>query len=131
MPLDPQAQAYLDQVAARGYPPLSTLTPEVVRQAMAGQAILVGEPAVARVENRAIPGPLGDIPLRIYTPQGHGPFPVLVFFHGGAWVFNNLDTHDHTCRRLTNGAGCVVVSVDYHLAPEHKFPAATNRVRSP
>ena len=124
MPLDPQAQAYLDQMAARGYPPLSTLTPEVVRQAMAAQAILLGEPPVAHVENRTIPGPAGEIPLRIYTPEGHGPFPVLVFFHGGTWIYNNLDTHDNTCRRLTNGVGCVVVSVDYHLAPEHKFPAA-------
>ena len=79
---------------------------------------------VARVENRTIPGPAGEIPVRIYTPQGSGPFPALVFFHGGGWVICNLDTHDGTCRSLANGAGCVVVSVDYRLAPEHKFPAA-------
>ena len=64
--------------------------------------------------------------MRIYTPQGSGPFPVLVYFHGGGWVIGNVDTHDPTCRTLTNAAGCVVVSVDYRLAPEHKFPAAVD-----
>src|SRR6202043_3985800 len=63
-------------------------------------------------------------PIRIYTPAGDSPFPLLVFFHGGGWVACNLDTHDNVCRNLANGAGCIVLSVDYRLAPEHKFPAA-------
>ncbi len=126
MPLDPQIQAYLDQMAAMNMPPIHTLTPEQVRMGIAMQLAMENiEPEqVARVENRTIPGPAGEIPVRIYTPQGNGPFPALVFFHGGGWVICNLDTHDGICRSLANGAGCVVVSVDYRLAPEHKFPAA-------
>jgi acetyl esterase len=62
--------------------------------------------------------------VRIYTPAGASPHPVLVYFHGGGWVLCNLDTHDGTCRALANAAQCIVVSVDYRLAPEHKFPAA-------
>jgi acetyl esterase len=125
MPLDPQAQAYLDQMAALNAPPLYTLTPEFIRQATRMQRAMLGEPEpVANVETRVIPGPAGDIPIRIYTPSGNGPFPVLVFFHGGGWVICDLDTHDDICRSLTNQAACIVVSVDYRLAPEHKFPAA-------
>lgn len=126
MPLDPQIQAYLDQMAAINMPPMHTLTPEQIRAGIAMQLAtenIEPEP-VARVENRTIPGPAGEIPVRIYTPQGSGPFPALVFFHGGGWVICNLDTHDGICRSLANGAGCVVVSVDYRLAPEYKFPAA-------
>jgi acetyl esterase len=125
MPLDPQAQVYLDQMAALNGPPLHTLTPEVIRQGTRMQLALLGEPEpVAHVENRTIPGPAGELPIRIYTPAGSGPFPVLVFFHGGGWVICDLDTHDPTCRSLANEVGCIVVSVDYRLAPEHKFPAA-------
>ncbi|HEY6410726.1 MAG TPA: alpha/beta hydrolase, partial [Ktedonobacteraceae bacterium] len=82
-----------------------------------------GEP-VAHVEDRLIPGSAGEIPIRIYTTQGSGPFPVLVFFHTGGWQVGDLDTQDPLCRRLTNRAECIVVSVDYRLAPEHPFPAA-------
>lgn len=126
MPLDPQIQAYLDQMAAMNIPPIHTMTPEQVRMGIAMQLAMESmEPEqVARVENRSIRGPAGEIPVRIYAPQGNGPFPALVFFHGGGWVICNLDTHDGICRSLANGAGCVVVSVDYRLAPEHKFPAA-------
>src|SRR5579885_966619 len=125
MPVDPQVQADLDQRAAL-MPPLSTMAPEVIRQAIAMQLEATAEEKepVAKVEDRTIPGPAGEIPVRIYTPEGSGPFPVLVFFHGGGWVICNLDTHDGSCRNLAKGAGCVVVSVDYRLAPEHKFPAA-------
>src|SRR5258708_39516714 len=126
MPLDPQVQALLDQMAALNGPPIHTLTPELVRMRIKMQlANAPGEPEpVARVVNRTIPGPAGEIPVRIYIPAGSGPFPALVFFHGGGWVICDLDTHDSLCRSLCNGAGCVVVSVDYRLAPEHKFPAA-------
>ncbi|WP_069804426.1 alpha/beta hydrolase [Thermogemmatispora onikobensis] len=125
MPLDPSLRAYLDGLAAMNVPPISALKPQVAREAIAAQLATaqVKEP-VAHVEDRRIPGPAGEIPIRVYRPAGAGPFPLLVFFHGGGWVICNLDTHDGLCRSLANGAGCVVVSVDYRLAPEHKFPAA-------
>lgn len=126
MPLDPQAQFILEQLEEAGAPPLSELTPEEARQTV-DMSPLAGETeAVAKVENRTIPGPDGQIPVRIYTPAtaGEGPYPALVYYHGGGWVIGNLDTADNPCRLLANGAGCVVVSVDYRLAPESKFPAA-------
>jgi acetyl esterase len=79
---------------------------------------------VARVENRTLPGPAGEIPVRIYAPSERRGLPALVYFHGGGFVIGGLDTHDGTCRSLANAIGCTVVSVDYRLAPEHKFPAA-------
>jgi acetyl esterase len=82
---------------------------------------------VGHVENRAIPGPAGDIPVRIYHPLDPEPgvaLPVLVYFHGGGFVLCDLDSHDSCCRRLANGIGAIVVSVDYRLAPEHPYPAA-------
>jgi acetyl esterase len=126
MPLDPQVQALLEEMAAFETPPLSNTSVEDARnQIVQGIALWRGEPTpIKQVEDREIPGPQGNIPVRIYTPEGAGPFPVLVYFHGGGWVICNLDTHDDSCRKLANLAGCIVVSVDYRLAPEHKFPAA-------
>jgi acetyl esterase len=123
--LDPQAEALLQGMAKMNIPPLHTLTPTQAREMWRKMAALSSEPeAVANVENLTITGPGGQIPVRIYTPRGDGPFPILVFFHGGGWVICDLDTHDNLCRSLTNRACCVVVSADYRLAPEHKFPAA-------
>jgi len=103
------------------------MSPEDARAASAALAEMAGPAeAVGNVENRAIPGPAGEIPVRIYTPEGNGPFPVLVYYHGGGWVIGSLDSVDSTCRMLCNRAQCVVVSVDYRLAPEHKFPAAAD-----
>lgn len=82
--------------------------------------------ATASVDDRAIPGPEDAIPLRIYTPAGAGPFPVLVYFHGGAFVMGDLDTEDETCRAICRNVRCLVVSVGYRLAPEHRFPAGWN-----
>jgi acetyl esterase len=126
MPLDPQAQAVLDLFREAGIPPSHTLPVAEARAGMIARAAAApGQPeAVARIENRTIPGPDGEIPIRIYTPEGQGPWPVLVYFHGGGWVLGNLDTHDRVGRSLANRADCVVVSVDYRLAPEHRFPAA-------
>lgn len=128
MALDPQLKAYADQLAAVTGPPRSILSPEAVRATMAAElAAEAGQMSptpVARVEDRVIPGPGGDLPVRIYTPEGAGPFPVVVYFHGGGWVLCNLDTHDGICRGVAHDAACVVVAVDYRLAPEHKFPAA-------
>ncbi|MCH8744610.1 MAG: alpha/beta hydrolase [Chloroflexi bacterium] len=121
MPLDPQAQAVMDQVAALGFPQAHTVSPQQARANNLARPRAKG-PEVAGVEDRSIPGPQSQIPVRIYTPEGSGPFPALVWFHGGGWVVGDLDTADATARNLTVGSGCVVVSVDYRLAPETKFP---------
>jgi acetyl esterase len=128
MPLDPQIQFLLEQMEAAEAPPLSTASVEDARnQLLLIVSLWNSEPEpIQHVENREIPGPAGNIPVRIYTPEGTGPFPVLVYFHGGGWVIGNLDTHDNGCRQIANAAGCIVVSVDYRLAPEHKFPAAAD-----
>lgn len=78
---------------------------------------------LAEIFDRTIPGPAGDIPVRVYVPEGDGPFPLLVYYHGGGYVIGNLDTSDAICRSLAAGSRCVVMSVDYRLAPEHRFPA--------
>jgi acetyl esterase len=128
MPLDPQAKAFLDQLASMGGAPLHSMPVAEARAMMAALAGMSGTPDVrlGSVANRTIPGPAGDLPVRIYTPEGSGPFPILVYYHGGGWVLGDLDTHDGVCRQLANGARCLVVSVDYRLAPEHKFPAAAD-----
>lgn len=123
MPLDPQAKAVLDLMASAGLPALWDLSPEAARRQMKETRPPVPPIPVEGVHDRMVPGPNGEIPVRIYTPGGTPPFPVLVYFHGGGWVIGDIETHDNTCRELTNAAGCVVVSVDYRLAPEHKFPA--------
>jgi acetyl esterase len=123
MPLDPQMKTILDKAAAVGGPAFHTLGVEKVREAIRVGAGSGAREAVARVEDRRIPGPAGEIPVRIYRPGGDGEFPAVAFFHGGGWVAGDLDTHDVICRILTNAARCVVVSVDYRLAPEHRFPA--------
>jgi acetyl esterase len=82
--------------------------------------------ALPSVEDRTIPGPQGQIPIRIYTPEGTGKRPVIVFYHGGGWVVGSIDTHDNVARYLAKASGAVVVSVDYRLAPENPFPAAAD-----
>lgn len=125
MPLDSQVQAYLERLSAFKLPPIHTLVPEQLRQGMRMQLAQLGAPEpIAHVADRMIPGPAAMLPIRIYTPEGRGPFPILVFFHGGGFVLGDLDTHDGICRYLANRACCLVVSVAYPLAPEHKFPAA-------
>jgi acetyl esterase len=123
MPVDPQIQALLDLRAA--LPPLHTLSVPEARAQMAARAIPgLRIPDVASVVSRDMQGPGGSLALRIYTPFGTGPFPLMMFFHGSGFVVCSLDTHDGMCRNLCAGTGSVVVSVDYRLAPEHKFPAA-------
>jgi acetyl esterase len=123
MPLDPEAKMLLEQLTTV-VRPFEELSVEEARAAIVTLSAAAGEgEPVARVENRTLPGPRGEIPVRVYTPEGRAPFPVLVYFHGGGWVIGNLETHDGLCRHLANAAHCVVVSVDYRLAPEHPFPA--------
>jgi acetyl esterase len=122
----PEVRALLEAADAEGAPPLESLSPEDARKAAAeALAPMSGEPAaVARVEDLRIPGPGGPVRIRVYTPAGPGPFPALVYFHGGGWVLCDLETHDNVCRAISRSAGAVVVAVDFRLAPEHKFPAA-------
>jgi acetyl esterase len=110
-------------LAALGAPPFGTVSAVESRAAMAARPLPPGAP-VARVEDMQLPSAAGEIPVRIYTPDKPTPLPVLVWYHGGGWVLGTLDASDHTCRELANAAGCIVVSVDYRLAPEHKFPAS-------
>jgi len=125
MPLDREVEAFLKQLAEAGGPALNELSPAEARQTALQMAALGGEAEpVASVVDRTIPGPAGEIPVRIYTPEGEGPFPVLLYFHGGGWVIGSPDAVHATCALLANRAGAVVVSVDYRMAPEHKFPAA-------
>ncbi len=106
-------------------PPFGAMSVAETRQAFDGMAVLGGPPEpIAGVENRTVPGPGGDIPVRVYAPASRKPLPVLVYFHGGGWVIGTLETHDAPCRLIAKQAPAIVVSVDYRLAPEHKFPAA-------
>ncbi|MEZ5407032.1 MAG: alpha/beta hydrolase [Acidimicrobiales bacterium] len=125
MPIDPIAAGLLQQMAEAGMPPLNEMSPADARLAAEGFRALAGEPEpVADVTNRTIPGPGGDIPVRIYTPAGGGSsLACLVYYHGGGWVLGDIEGVDTICRAVANRAGCKVVSVEYRLAPEHKFPA--------
>ncbi|MEL4180267.1 alpha/beta hydrolase [Roseateles sp. PN1] len=125
MPLHPLAADYIQRRITAGLDPVESLSPEIARAQ--SRAFIQGLPAgpdCAAVIDRHIPGPGGEIPLRIYTPAGAGPFPVCLFFHGGGWVVGDLDAGDASCRMMAKEVGCVVVSVNYRHAPEHKFPAA-------
>ena len=131
MPLDPDAETLLAMIRAAGRPPFETLTPDEARRAFAaGRAAVQPEPQeVAEVRDLAGPGPLGEIKLRAYRPRGAAAdeiLPALIYFHGGGWLLGDLDSHDTACRHYANGARCHVISVDYRMAPEHKFPAAVD-----
>ena len=123
MPLDAQSQVLIDEMNAfaADYPPYHTLSPETLRTIMKRPSSPKSE--MFKVEDRPIPGPAGDITIRVYTPSEGGPFPLLVWYYGGGWVIGNLDVTDGSCRRLAEGAQCVVASIQYRLAPENKFPA--------
>ena len=123
MPLHPLAKELCDQMATVA--PLETLTVPQARERATEMMKRFGPgEAVADVRDRTAPGPGGEIPIRFYTPAGKGPFPAMVFFHGGGWVVGDLETTDFWCRAVTNASGCIVASVNYRHAPEHKFPAA-------
>lgn len=129
-----EMKAILDQLSSLGGKPIEQLTPLEARKqptpADAVKALLkkrgqstAPEP-VAKVENKSIPGAGGEILIRIYTPKGPGPFPVIVYIHGGGWVIADLDVYDSSPRALANAAEAIVVSTHYRLAPEHPFPAS-------
>jgi acetyl esterase len=126
MPLAPEIKALLERMAAAGRPPLHQQSVAQARAFHVADAPAQNGPAapVAAVADRVVPGPAGDLPVRVYTPEGEAPFPIVVWFHGGGWVVGTLDTYDPLCRALAAAVPAVVVSVDYRLAPEHRHPAA-------
>ena len=134
VPASPEMQKVLDKLGSLGGKPIPSLTAVEAREqptpADAVKALLKDEgrsttpEAVAKVEDRMIPGAAGQLPARIYTPAGKGPMPVVLYFHGGGWVIASKDVYDSTPRALANLAHAIFVSVDYRNAPENKFPAA-------
>jgi len=125
VPLDPQVQIILQQETERGLPPYNELSPLEARQQMLSLSPPVDpELSVRKVDDLRISGPLNEIPIRLYYPEGTSPYPVIVYFHGGGWVIGNLETHNAICHALAKTSGCLVAAVDYRLAPEHRYPAA-------
>jgi acetyl esterase len=126
MPLAPALQEYLAPINAMDAPGIDTLPIETARQLGDAAVDLGAKPAapVTEVTDRTIPGPAGDIPVRIYVPGGAAPFPVVAYFHGGGFVLGSIETHDRIARRICRASNALVVSVGYRLAPEHRFPAA-------
>ncbi|MFD9194944.1 alpha/beta hydrolase [Streptomyces phaeochromogenes] len=118
----PELAAILDAI-----PPLPEVSPAnvvAIRAEAEAGAAYQPRPSVHAVADRTIPGPAGDIAIRIYVPRSARPLPVLVFAHGGGWTICSIDTYDGLCREIANRGDCIVVSVEYRLAPEHVFPAA-------
>jgi acetyl esterase len=124
MTLDPMLAQML--AAAAGAPALDTLTPEEARAAMRARVapLIAAAPPPPPVENFTCPGDYGGISLRLIRPEGDGPHPVVLFFHGGGWVVCDLDTHQPLAAAIARAANVAVLMVDYRLAPEHPFPAA-------
>jgi acetyl esterase len=126
VPVHPQAQQILDGKAASGAPPTWEQTPAQARAGFAATRELIGAgPAVASARDIVIPGRTGPIPARVYTPVAAAS-GIVVYFHGGGWVIGSVDDWDACCRALSAASGCRLVSVDYRLAPEHRFPAAAD-----
>lgn len=130
--LDPDAAAVFAAFQAANRPPYESVSPTVAREFyLAGRPVSNPEPPeLESAKPLSIPAPHGAIPARIYTPKtlrkADGLAPCLVFFHGGGWVIGDLESHDVVCRKLAHEAEMIVISVDYRLAPEHKFPAAAD-----
>jgi acetyl esterase len=128
MPLTDQNLGFLQSLAEAGAKPFHSMTPIECRAAF--DMLLGAMPPtmqrLAAVADRAVPAAHGEIPVRVYTPEGSGPLPAVVYFHGGGWVIGGLDSYDTLCTELAARVGAVVVSVDYRLAPEARFPAAAD-----
>ncbi len=121
--LDPQARSLLEAMKASDLSPVFTLPIPEARRARRRQLVVDPPRAeIAKVEDDLIPGPLGGIPLRWYWPSPDGRLPVTPYLHGGGWTIDDLDTHDHLCRRLASRSQAVVVSVAYRRSPEHPYP---------
>lgn len=122
--LHPESEAVLREIEASASKPLTSMSLQEARASFLERSWLGEVAAEVRIEARRIAGPGGEIPIRIYTSGNEGPRPILVFFHGGGFVLGTLDEFDPFCAFLSEGGACTVVSVDYRLAPEHRFPGA-------
>ncbi len=131
---EPAMQKVLDALGSLGGKPIDTLTPaearkqptpaDAVKKLLTQDKKSTAPEPVASVKHMTITGPHGAIPIHVYTPKGKGPFPVMVYYHGGGWVIADTKTYDASPRALANGAEAIMVAVDYHRAPEFKFPVA-------
>ncbi len=127
--LTPTMRGILTAMQRAGRPPLDTLSPQAARAAYAAGADILEVPVrpLYRVEDFTLPARDGyAIPVRLYAPAAHAPLPLLVYFHGGGFTIGSVATHDVLCRELSHRAHCAVLSVDYRLAPEHRFPTAVH-----
>lgn len=131
MPLDPRVKRFLDLLAAGNPPDARLATVEERRSGLSALMQFGGPPAaVAQIEDRAVPSPDGALRVRLYSPSTAGRLPGLIYFHGGGLIAGSIDTHDRIARNLANCGGVRVISVDYRLAPEHRFPAALSDAAS-
>ena len=122
MALDPQLQPIIDLIG--GAIPVEDKTPAEVRAMFGAAVVPLDMTGLASADDITVGGAEGDLPARVYRPaEAAGNGPVIVFFHGGGWVIGSIQSHDNTAGRLAAETGCTVVSVEYRLAPEHKFPA--------
>jgi acetyl esterase len=129
MPLDPQVKSFIDGLAALNVPSIEEQPVAEARATVEARSPVLFGPTdpISSAEDRTLPGVAGPILVRIYRPlDADGPLPVLLYFHGGGWVVGSLESHDAIGRALANRSGCLVVAVDYRLAPEHRFPAAVD-----
>jgi acetyl esterase len=126
MPLDPKAKAMIDFMAQMPMPPWSEVDPVAYRAMTEAGRFPPPDLPLAEISDRFIPGPGGPLAVRVYRFSAEPDQPAVVYFHGGGFVIGSLESHDGTCRRLAHGAGCTLISVDYRLAPESKFPAAVD-----
>ena len=128
MDIHPQLSSLLSDLAEADYPDQTTVSPAQAREITDDRAKRFYGPydEVDSVTDLTIPGPGGPMAARVYKPEGQGPHPILVYYHGGGWVLGSLNSHDRGVRGLTRAGGCRSISVEYRLAPEHPFPAAVS-----
>lgn len=125
MPLDSEVQELLERMERSDPRPRGSWTIAETREKYLQMRVFAGEPKdLRRVEDRTVPGSAGEIPIRLYAGETGGHLPALIYLHGGRFISGNLDTHDRVCRALAEQSRCLIVAVDYRLAPEHRFPAA-------
>lgn len=124
--LDPEIQAVLDAQLSGAGPPAAEVSVALMRKVHDADAAIYSGPGedVAEVRDLVVPGPGGDVPVRLYRPAVEGPAPGVAYFHGGGWAIGSIDSFDTVCRRLANASGAAVASVGYRLAPEHVYPSA-------
>ncbi|MQA13595.1 MAG: alpha/beta hydrolase fold domain-containing protein [Pseudonocardiaceae bacterium] len=123
MPLKPDVQGLLEQFEAQGLPPFDQMSVSQARDVAGAFRDLQGEPEpVAEIRDILVPGPAGNLPVRVYDPSPGTPLPLLVYYHGGGWVIGNIEVVDKPARALANASQCVVAATQYRLSPETKFP---------